>query len=530
MSIGKTIEYKMLYKQNSAFFVFAGLIISLSTAIGLAHENNIVHPGLTNAAIIVADIPEITARGFFELGTDSECSFIDEGSVKEDHLADPPVSDWDNSIWGSNSCGVGSGSWMNHAYYPLTGNGWWIGGNDTISYAISIWNQALSDYSSGYFDNGFFALGRICHLLEDMTSPAHVHDDVHADGDDFEDWGGAYFSDYDFSIMPIEPHIPSGMVTLPDSSQVAGHSVEGFLHSLAEFSYDLSAFQGHLEEVEASQPDSEFARMFPTLHYYDAGFLRDSYWEIDDVGRYDTFFNDEWWPCENDYIENNGGTGGAHQIIGNFYIENSAGDSGTLTPAVFEKAGIYQANPNTKTLLQIYGDELYPEAISYVAGIFYIFTDTIPEQPQLTFPANDTFAQRTNVSFFWENAPGANNYHLQVALDPGFTNLVHDTVVGDTTSVELLGFPDNGTASFFWWVKAGNPIGWSVYSDDRVFTSGCMRGDFDSNCDVNMDDFIIFASCWLNTGCMSPDLCQGTDLTGSSNVNLKDFAAFAEQW
>ena len=71
MSIGKTIEYKMLHKKSC--LLFAGLILLLSATIGLAHENNTVHPGLTNAAIIVVDIPEITARGFFELGADAQC-------------------------------------------------------------------------------------------------------------------------------------------------------------------------------------------------------------------------------------------------------------------------------------------------------------------------------------------------------------------------------------------------------------------------------------------------------------------------
>jgi len=528
MAVGKTIQYKMLHKQNC--ILFAGLIILLTTAVGLAHENNVVHPGLTNAAITVAGISEITARGFFDLASDSQCSFIDEGSVKEDHLTDPPVSDWDNNIWGTNSCGVGSLSWMNHAYYPPVGDSWWIGGTDAISYAVPIWNQALSDYDSGYFDDAFFALGRICHLLEDMTSVAHVQDDVHADGDDFEDWGAAHFNNYDFSTMSIKPYIPSAMVTLPDSSQVPGHSVEGFLHSLAEFAHNFSAFQGHLEEDEIPQPDSELIRMFPTLHFYDGGFFGDNYWEIGNVGRYDTWLNDEWWLCEDEYIENNGGTGGVRQIIGKFYIENAAGDNGTLVPAVFEKTGIYEANPNTKTLLQIYGDELYPQAISYMAGIFYIFTETVPAQPQLTYPADDTFVQGANVTFLWENSPGANDYHLQIALDSAFTVLFYDAAVGDTTFAQIPAFPDNGSTQFFWRLKAGNPVGWSDYSDYRIFTNGCMTGDFDSDCDVDTADFAIFSSFWLEEGCMSLDLCQGTDMSGSSDVDFEDFAIFAEQW
>jgi formylglycine-generating enzyme required for sulfatase activity len=494
----------------------------------LAHENNIVHPGLTNAAITAADIPEITARGFFNLSTDSECSFIDEGSVKED-LAATSFESWNTSVWGTNACALLGLNWINHSYNPVTGNGWWdLGGIDTVTYAAPIWYQALADYSSSNFDDAYFGLGRVCHLLEDMTSPAHTHGDVHAAGDDFENWGETNFSSYNFAA--VMPYIPSGTVTLPDSSQVAGHSIEGFLHSLAEFTYDLSAFHGHLEEIEGTQPDSELARMFPTLHYYDGGILGDNYWEIDDIGGFEQTGNDEWWACEDDYTEDNGGTGGARRIIGNFYIENSAGDSGTLTPAVFEKTGVYVANPNTKTLVQIYGDILFPKTVSYVAGLFYVFTDTVHDQPQLYFPANNQFAKGTNITFFWMQTAGANNYHLQVALDSGFSNTVFDANVGDTTSVELTGFPDNGTTKFYWRIKAGNPAGWSSYSYYWVFTNGCMRSDFDSDCDADFDDLAIFVSHWLDTGCTSFDLCQGTDLIRSSDVDFKDFAAFAENW
>jgi len=66
--------------------------------------------------------------------------------------------------------------------------------------AASLWSMAVTDYNAGTRarrQSAFYVLGRVMHLLEDMTSPAHVHDDPHGwifvgcggDADDFERWG-----------------------------------------------------------------------------------------------------------------------------------------------------------------------------------------------------------------------------------------------------------------------------------------------------------------------------------------------------
>ena len=299
-----------------------------------AHENNIVHSGFTNSAATLADINEITDRCFFDIATDPQCSFIDEGSVKEDRFLDA-ASSWDTVTWGTSTCGVSTASWINHSYNPITGDGWWdLGGIDALAYAVPIWNQALWDYSYGDQNDAYFRLGRVCHLLEDTTSPAHAHGDVHAAGDDFEDWGLANLGSYDFSSMGLVPEIPTGTVILPDATEVDADSIEGYIHSLALYSYNLSAFDGHLVDEEVTQPDSELARMFPTLHYYDGGILGDNYWEIDDIGRFEETGSDEWWACVGDNVDYQDSNDVRH-VEGNFYIENAGGDSGTLTPAAF---------------------------------------------------------------------------------------------------------------------------------------------------------------------------------------------------
>jgi hypothetical protein len=48
---------------------------------------------------------------------------------------------------------------------------------------------------------------------------------------------------------------------------------------------------------------------------------------------------------------------------------------------------------------------------------------------------------------------------------------------------------------------------------------------------VDLVDLQYFSERWLNTGCDSPDWCEGADLDQLGGiVDLRDFAIFAENW
>jgi PKD domain len=56
--------------------------------------------------------------------------------------------------------------------------------------ARMLFNLAADDYRAGQYKSSFRILGRVMHLLEDMTSPAHVHDDPHGELPQLNDCGG----------------------------------------------------------------------------------------------------------------------------------------------------------------------------------------------------------------------------------------------------------------------------------------------------------------------------------------------------
>ncbi len=71
--------------------------------------------------------------------------------------------------------------------------------------------------------------------------------------------------------------------------------------------------------------------------------------------------------------------------------------------------------------------------------------------------------------FIWNSVSDATGYHLQVALDTGFTSLVvNDSVLHDTNrTVGEVGY----LASYYWRVRALNPAGTSAWSEVRNFST-----------------------------------------------------------
>ena len=64
------------------------------------------------------------------------------------------------------------------------------------------------------------------------------------------------------------------------------------------------------------------------------------------------------------------------------------------------------------------------------------------------------------------------------------------------------------------------------YNTISVYT----RGDLDGDNNIDIDDFVILLSHWLETGCSEPDFCEGADLNRDGIVDTNDFSLFADNW
>ena len=358
-------------------------IISVLPAI--AWDNDVVHPKITQSAINYVytnlALQEIYDNGFFTIASDSQCSFIDEGSVKEDHFL-TSIDSWVTSIWGFVECWQDPATWTRHGYNPSTGRGWInLSGINAVDYARGIWNNALADYKSGERGDAYFKLGRLCHLLEDMSSPGHAQTDVHITGDDAEKWGKANYNAGSYDPTRTRKPSTNGYINM------SRNSIENFMMNLAWETYYGSTFQGRLvTQFGDVQPDSELKRMFPGLTYINDWYYPD-YWVIPEVGWYfNGIGNSEWWKSEGN---NNDGTG-------YYYLENldqSGGGPSYPNPGEWVVPEVRRVNfferihdgdnlssklvANSIPLVELYAANLYPRATEWVAGLLEFFSHSV---------------------------------------------------------------------------------------------------------------------------------------------------------
>jgi HEAT repeat protein len=278
---------------------------------------------------------------------------------------------------------------INHFYNPVTGlNTMPARRMDAVVRSEEYWRRARLLWRHGPRNGPIGAaqmLGRSMHMLQDMTSPAHVHDDPHVpplDPDDFERWGESLYPVPEEILPGLVPYVPEGRIDLPDGRNVSASSPAGLVHGMALFTYELTAIPGDIA-AGAEQSDSELARMFPDgrLYYQDAGILGANYWQIDDVGPYGLLKKDRWWPCAGDFTDDDPGAGTPQRITGRFYLENVSGNHGGLVPAAYERPLRHIADPAGMSLLEIQAGELYPEVVERSAAFLAAFEDDVPPAP-----------------------------------------------------------------------------------------------------------------------------------------------------
>ena len=181
--------------------------------------------------------------------------------------------------------------------------------------AAELWNCALQVYRGSSCteptlrivhpagrEEAFHLLGQVLHLLEDMTSPGHVHNDPHGkpgvqgfgdckgqDADDFENWGWCisrvsstpdpdhgHIRDYVDSnermtqllkdnLLKLYEQKPQGVAGSLDPVSLNGQNAgKAFVEHVAKLVYNFTTFKVSLKDDSAftdDQPDSELRRM-----------------------------------------------------------------------------------------------------------------------------------------------------------------------------------------------------------------------------------------------------------------------------
>jgi len=280
-------------ERTSHFLAAAVAALAVCSAPVLGHEDAHTHMGLATVSLGLAGDP---------FSQEARQAILN-ASRDEDHLTDcSGINPFEDSFY----C---------HFYNPITNEGL----NEDFhtsarERAADLWAQALTAYAQDPANVGesgpYFLLGRVLHLLQDMASPAHIHDDAHVggfgdpdkcpglavagDADDFENWGwcpgfgSTHIDDYVTGVTlagdPTESfseRIQAYFQGMPKVSAVADG--EGFIREVADRAYDLTTFHGVLKTQDPQPGVSELQRMFPDVVY--GSF--DWQFEIPNIGDWD---------------------------------------------------------------------------------------------------------------------------------------------------------------------------------------------------------------------------------------------------
>ncbi|MFA6469144.1 MAG: peptidylprolyl isomerase [Bacteroidota bacterium] len=96
--------------------------------------------------------------------------------------------------------------------------------------------------------------------------------------------------------------------------------------------------------------------------------------------------------------------------------------------------------------------------------------DSVPQMPIVLFPADGANRISTDSALAWTEVSDAMLYHLQIATDSMFAEIVYDKEIG--TSFHTLTAIKLGLVKYYWRVSANNGGHRSPYTSVRSFTTG----------------------------------------------------------
>ena len=331
---------------------------------------------------------------------------------------------------------------MDHFYHglegaPLTVLGFSPGEPSAI-HAMNFYNQSIEKmghYGEASKQEAFFLFGQALHHVEDMTSPAHIHNDAHltfdilslnfdAGKDDYEGWWLPQQKIAD-SEVDIDALLASATTVQPitnpwqDIWGTSGTSLVQEIFNGSTFDASLNYTFSVFTELDGCydyftnaglvpDPVGEMSEMFPCpqpaatpdicLHWSEDAPDAPAHWVINNVGGFQHQFfvgaDDAWWPIEADVNTSIIGQEPAPFYKDKYYIEELASDNAftnpvgnVLIPAKM-RSSLYAPWPgnmqvNSASIMEKYASTFLATAVNYGAGFTQNWYDIANTPPYL---------------------------------------------------------------------------------------------------------------------------------------------------
>jgi hypothetical protein len=121
----------------------------------------------------------------------------------------------------------------------------------------------------------------------------------------------------------------------------------------------------------------------------------------------------------------------------------------------------------------------------------------IPLAPLLATPVDRSTVDSLFPIFTWETIQQAKTYHLQIAADPLFSQIIVDADNLSTSIFEVTSALESNS-TYYWRVQAINTCGSSTYLSSRQFRTPSQRGDCPVGYAAQTDYLTSFESDWVN--------------------------------
>ncbi len=191
-------------------------------------------------------------------------------------------------------------------------------------------------------------------------------------------------------------------------------------------------------------------------------------------------------------------------------VDLSASGAPTGSTTAFAPATVAAPGTSTLTVGGLAGATAgnYNLAITGTSGadsvtrtVPFALSSAAPVAPALTLPANGATGLGSQPTLSWAASAGALEYHLQVATDAGFANLVVDQVVSGTSYA--VPTPLAGNTTHHWRVTATNYCGDAPVSEVFTFKTASAPGQCDDSTvqtTLFEDDIESGTNGWTTTG------------------------------
>jgi len=422
----------------------------------MAHDTTHIHPMITDRTATLIQNKDVNGnyaeiyqlgptneREYWGTDQDTRVSVFSEAYLLEDQLG--LYTSYDNVMDGVVQEDAPVDKVLHHFFQARSGielrlNGISLGGDPSSNRAMVFFKNAISFYG-GYSEQAkhtsYFVFGQALHHVEDMSSPAHIHNDAHltfeeTEKDDYEGWYLPFEKVLDDNLEFFFRHIND--VRRIDNPWVGIWGIRDSDNSMVRFFHDRTTYQGNLDfpttvtddidgyvyvvtpAATPALPTGELREMFPCedtlgnrdttvpncLHWVEDNLQEVAHWEINSVGKfqhqYAISFHNDWWPLEQEINPVVNNTGRIVTFGDRFYLEQlSKGNSETnvsgtsqvvptnmrtnfLVPYTSTNTGMVS---NDRSILEIRAESLLAPAVEFSAGFTMHWFDIANTPPYL---------------------------------------------------------------------------------------------------------------------------------------------------